>query len=136
MKVSGEQSANPLTLLILPQREDMDCTERLWKTVKDVQSISYLQALFSAVFKAVVHGMMQPYIYRHNKTSAAVILKECLSYCGQFDDQKSLVEKWNTWFTVKNIFKICVEMGLNKLRRDYEAFFLNKELTTLHHLVW
>jgi hypothetical protein len=25
-------------------------------------------------------------------------------------------------------------MGLNKLRRDYEAFFLNKELTTLHHL--
>jgi hypothetical protein len=35
----------------------------------DVQSISYLQALFSAVFKAVVHGMMQPYV------SHAIFLK-------------------------------------------------------------
>ncbi|XP_062502902.1 protein zwilch homolog isoform X2 [Corticium candelabrum] len=128
------QGISPVAYLIMPERLDMDYTERLWKAIKDVKSLSYLKSLYSAVFTGIVQGLFQPYISQHNKTSTATILRECLSLRGQVDEGGTTASKLRSWFTVKNILTSCVEIGINKLKRDYEAFFLGEELTTFHHL--
>uniref|UniRef100_A0A8C2HZS4 Protein zwilch n=1 Tax=Cyprinus carpio TaxID=7962 RepID=A0A8C2HZS4_CYPCA len=105
-------------------RGDLDFTEQLWEKMrKSVTSYQDITECLRIVVKAVKLGKIKPWIHKDsNSTLSKLILQ---SYQQQIDAMPL------TGLTPANML---LELGLDKIRKDFINYLVGKELTTLNYL--
>ncbi|XP_043072610.1 protein zwilch homolog [Puntigrus tetrazona] len=106
------------------ERGDLDFTEQLWEKMrKSVTSYQDITECLKIVVKAVKLGKIKPWIHKEsNSTLSKLILQ---SYQQQVDAMPL------TGLTPANML---LELGLDKIRKDFINYLVGKELTTLNYL--
>ncbi|KAI7802555.1 protein zwilch homolog [Triplophysa rosa] len=106
------------------ERGDLDFTEQLWEKMRrSVTSYEDITDCLKFVIKAVRRGQIKPWIHKDSSSSLSkMILK---SYQQQMDAVPL------TGLTPANML---LELGLDKIRKDFINYLVGKELTTLNYL--
>uniref|UniRef100_A0A673LE27 Protein zwilch n=1 Tax=Sinocyclocheilus rhinocerous TaxID=307959 RepID=A0A673LE27_9TELE len=106
------------------ERGDLDFTEQLWERMrKSVTSYQDITECLKNVVKAVKLGKIKPWIHKDsNSTLSKLILQ---SYQQQIDAMPL------AGLTPANML---LELGLDKIRKDFINYLVGKELTTLNYL--
>lgn len=125
-KASEKQKAKPDTAFssMVIERGDLDFTEQLWEKMrKSVTSYQDITECMKIVVKAVKLGKIKPWIHKDsNSTLSKLILQ---SYQQQIDSVPL------TGLAPANML---LELGLDKIRKDFINYLVGKELTTLNYL--
>ncbi|XP_036964070.1 protein zwilch homolog isoform X3 [Acanthopagrus latus] len=110
----------------LLERGDLDFVEQLWVRMrKSVISYQDIGDCLKLVTEALRYGDIKPWIHRDSSSSLSKLILQ--SYHKQID-HVSL-----TGLTPVNML---LEMGLDKMRKDYINYLIGEELTTLNHLCY
>uniref|UniRef100_A0A3Q3VR57 Protein zwilch n=1 Tax=Mola mola TaxID=94237 RepID=A0A3Q3VR57_MOLML len=108
----------------LLERGDLDFVEQLWvrmrKSVTSYQDIGDCLKLVTDAFR---YGDIKPWIHRDSSSSLSKLILQ--SYHQQID---------HVSLTGANPVHMLLEMGLDKMRRDYMNYLIGEELTTLNSL--
>uniref|UniRef100_A0A671MPV6 Protein zwilch n=1 Tax=Sinocyclocheilus anshuiensis TaxID=1608454 RepID=A0A671MPV6_9TELE len=109
---------------VVIERGDLDFTEQLWERMrKSVTSYQDITECLKIVVKAVKLGKIKPWIHKDsNSTLSKLILQ---SYQQQIDAMPL------AGLTPANML---LELGLDKIRKDFINYLVGKELTTLNYL--
>ncbi|PNJ29103.1 ZWILCH isoform 1 [Pongo abelii] len=105
-------------------RSDLDFAEQLWcKMSSSVISYQDLVKCFTLIIQSLQRGDIQPWLHSGSNSLLSKLIHQ--SYHGTMD-------------TVSLIGTIPVQMlleiGLDKLKKDYISFFIGQELASLNHL--
>ena len=114
-------------------RSDLDFAEHLWMFAKDTTSLEELQQVFAEVFKAVLLGKVQPFIHRSSTSVLSTLLRKVL-LTPNLDEKQDLAPKFQNLLTESKICMCLVQLGLEKMKRDYRAFFIGADITTADQL--
>ena len=114
-------------------RSDLDFAERLWMFAKNATSLEDLQQVFAEVFKAVLLGKVQPFIHRSSTSVLSTLLRKVL-LTPNLDEKQDLAPKFQNLLTESKICMCLVQLGLEKMKRDYRAFFIGADITTADQL--
>ena len=114
-------------------RSDLDFSERLWMFAKDAGSLEELQQVFAEVFKAVLLGKVQPFIHRSSISVLSTLLRKVL-LTPNLDEKQDLAPKFQNLLTESKICVCLVQLGIEKMSRDYRAFFIGADITTADQL--
>jgi protein zwilch len=118
-----DDSALPLKHIHRPERQDLDFTEHLWNILRDCASYADLVACLQYVVDCLHRGILQPVVHCQNRTKLGELIRE--SYDGRLDP---------TILTRLQPLELLVEVGFDKLFRDYTHAFLAEDLVTMTHL--
>ena len=110
-------------------REDLDFLGQLWMFLRHVTNIEDLIVSLGAIFKAIVLGKIQPFIHQSKLSTLAVLFRQCLS-CSSMDEREVIATKLQCLLTEEKALTCLVEIGVEKLQRDFTAFFTLGELAT------
>ena len=110
-------------------RKDLDFAERLWLFAKDATSLEDLQQIFAEVFKAVLLGKVQPFIHRSSTSALSSLLRRVL-LAPNMDEKQDLAPKFQNLLTESKICVCLVQLGIEKMTRDYRAFFIGADVAT------
>ncbi|XP_076848458.1 protein zwilch homolog [Brachyhypopomus gauderio] len=106
------------------ERGDLDFTEQLWEKMrKSVTSYQDITDSLKLVIKAVRCGQIKPWVHRDSSSSLSKLVVE--SYQHQVEPVA---------LTGHTPAIMLLELGLDKMRKDYINYLVGKELTTLNHL--
>ncbi|KAF7699064.1 protein zwilch homolog [Silurus meridionalis] len=109
---------------MLIERGDLDFTEQLWEKMRrSVTSYQDITDSLKLVIKAVRFGQIKPWVHRDSSSSLSKLIVQ--SYQQQVDTVPL------TGFTPA---VMLLELGLDKMRKDYINYLVGNELTTLNHL--
>ena len=114
-------------------RSDLDFAERLWMFAKDATSLEELQQVFAEVFKAVLLGKVQPFVHRSSTSVLSTLLRKVL-LTPNLDEKQDLAPKFQSLLTELKICTCLVQLGIEKMTRDYRAFFIGADITTADQL--
>ncbi|KAK2842327.1 hypothetical protein Q5P01_012527 [Channa striata] len=107
-------------------RGDLDFVEQLWVRMrKSVTSYQDIGDCLKLVIDALRYGDLKPWIHRDSNSSLSKLILQ--SYQKQMD-QVSL--------TGLTPVHMLLEMGLDKMRKDYINYLIGEQLTTLNHLCY
>ncbi|XP_072173598.1 protein zwilch homolog [Diadema setosum] len=121
----SEDGENKLCWRSAFDRSDLDFTEKIWIILRDnATCYDDIKTAFALVISELNKGLIQPMIHGNNKTSLA--------------EQIRLLYKDPSHVLDLHQFPmvLLVEIGIDKLQRDYTHFFIAQKLTTLHSLEW
>ncbi|XP_072020251.1 LOW QUALITY PROTEIN: protein zwilch homolog [Amphiura filiformis] len=124
----NEHKDSPLKGNQIPERDDLDFTERLWVLLKDnARCYNDIVSTIKTVLGELQSGQLQPMVHSSNCTTLAKHIRA--SY------------HQNMTLSMKDVeglepLRMLIEIGVEKLKRDYLAFFIGQELTTLDKLQW
>ncbi|XP_041852673.1 protein zwilch homolog [Melanotaenia boesemani] len=119
------ETETPIFNLFL-ERGDLDFVEQLWVRMrKSVTSYQDIGDCLKMVIEALRYGDIKPWIHRDSSSSLSKLILQ--SY-HQPIGRVSL-----TGVTPVNML---LEMGLDKIRKDYINYLIGQELTTLNHLCY
>ncbi|XP_051513065.1 protein zwilch homolog isoform X1 [Myxocyprinus asiaticus] len=105
-------------------RGDLDFTEQLWEKMRrSVASYQDITDCLKIVVKAVRHGRIKPWIHKDSSSSLSKLILQ--SYQQQMDTVPL------TGLIPANML---LELGLDKIRKDFINYLVGKELTTLNYL--
>ncbi|XP_034291351.1 protein zwilch homolog isoform X2 [Pantherophis guttatus] len=109
---------------LFSQRGDLDFLELLWCNIwRNVASHEELVKCLSLVIRALQHGELQTWIHQESNSLLSKLIKQ--SYHGKMEtvslDGDSPVE-------------MLVEIGVDKMKRDYISYFVGKEFAIRTHL--
>ncbi|XP_050990919.1 protein zwilch homolog isoform X2 [Labeo rohita] len=106
------------------ERGDLDFTEQLWEKMrKSVTSYQDITECLKIVVKAVKLGKIKPWIHKDSNSTLSKMIVQ--SYQQQIDAIPL------TGLTPANML---LELGLDKIRKDFINYLVGKELTTLNYL--
>ncbi|XP_066184294.1 protein zwilch homolog [Sylvia atricapilla] len=108
---------------IFGERGDLDFTEQLWCKMKSVSSYQELVDCFTLVIKSLKRGEIQPRIHQGSSSFLSQLIQQ--SYHGEMED-----------VSLSGItpIQMLLEIGLEKLKKDYVWFFVGQELGTVNYL--
>lgn len=115
-------------------RKDLDFTERLWLLLKDCIDKDDLIASLQMCSVALFSGRCQPVIHSSNKTSLAVFIRDLLQFETK-EQQQKLQNQAKQFLSPDSAIKCLIEIGCEKLARDYTQYFIHQELATMGQLV-
>ncbi|XP_036095360.1 protein zwilch homolog [Rousettus aegyptiacus] len=105
-------------------RCDLDFAEQLWcKMSSSVISYQDLVKCFTLIIQSLQHGDIQPWLHSGSNSLLSKLIHQ--SYHGTMD-----TVSLNGTIPVQ----MLLEIGLDKLKRDYISFFIGQELASLNHL--
>ncbi|CAM9160191.1 unnamed protein product [Lampetra planeri] len=108
------------------ERSDLDFVEQLWVRMrKSVTSYQDIGNCLKLVVKALQFGDIKPWIHRDSSSTLSKLILQ--SYHQQMD---------HVSLTGATPVHMLLEMGLDKMRKDYINYLLGEELTTLNHLCY
>lgn len=108
------------------ERGDLDFVEQLWVRMrKSVTSYQDIGDCLKLVTEALRYGDIKPWIHRDSSSSLSRLILQ--SYHQQID---------HVSLTGVNPVNMLLEMGLDKMRKDYINYLIGEELTTLNHLCY
>lgn len=114
-------------------RKDLDFTERLWLLLKDCINEEDLIASLQMCGVALLSGKCQPVVHSTNKTSLAVFVRNLLQFDTK-EEQEKLQSKAKEFLYPDSAMKCLIEIGAEKLSRDYTQYFMHEELVTMGQL--
>lgn len=108
------------------ERGDLDFVEQLWvRMKKSVTSYQDIGDCLKLVTEALRYGDIKPWIHRDSSSSLSKLILQ--SYHQQID---------HVSLTGVTPVHMLLEMGLDKMRKDYINYLIGEELTTLNHLCY
>ena len=110
-------------------RKDLDFAERLWLFAKNATSLEDLQQVFAEVFKAVLLGRVQPFVHRSSTSVLSSLLRKVLLAPNR-DEKQDLAPRFQSLLTESKICVCLVQLGVEKMTRDYRAFFIGSDIAT------
>ncbi|XP_047678551.1 protein zwilch homolog isoform X2 [Tachysurus fulvidraco] len=109
---------------MLIERGDLDFTEQLWEKMRrSVTSYQDITDSLKLVIKALRFGQIKPWVHRDSSSSLSKLIVQ--SYQQQIDSVP---------LTSLTPAIMLLELGLDKMRKDYINYLVGNELTTLNHL--
>lgn len=114
-------------------RKDLDFTERLWLLLKDCVDEDDLITSLQICNGALFGGKCQPVIHSSNVTSLAVFIRDLLQFETKEDEEK-LQNRAKQFLSPDSAIKCLIEIGAEKLARDYTQYFIHEELVTMGQL--
>ncbi|XP_413922.3 protein zwilch homolog isoform X1 [Gallus gallus] len=108
---------------IFSERGDLDFAEQLWCKMRSVCSYQELVECLTLVIKFLEHGEIQPWIHQGSSSLLSKLIQQ--SYHGKVEA-----------VSLSGItpIQMLLEIGLDKMKKDYVSFFIGQELTTLTYL--
>ncbi|KAB0407154.1 hypothetical protein E2I00_013505 [Balaenoptera physalus] len=109
---------------LLTVRGDLDFAEQLWcKMSSSVISYQDLVKCFTLIIQSLQHGDIQPWLHSGSNSLLSKLIHQ--SYHGTMDT-----------VSLSGIVPVqmLLEIGLDKLKKDYICFFIGQELASLNHL--
>ncbi|XP_073328427.1 protein zwilch homolog isoform X2 [Pagrus major] len=123
-KLKSEKD-NPIFNSLL-ERGDLDFVEQLWVRMrKSVISYQDISDCLKLVTEALRYGDIKPWIHRDSSSSLSKLILQ--SYHEQIG---------HVSLTGVTPVHMLLEMGLDKMRKDYINYLISEELTTLNHLCY
>ncbi|KAM4637457.1 protein zwilch homolog [Amazona ochrocephala] len=108
---------------IFSERGDLDFAEQLWCKMKCVSSYQELIACFTLVLESRECGEIQPWIHHGSGSLLSKLIQQ--SYHGKMEAVS---------LTGITPVQMLLEIGLDKMKKDYVSFFIGQELATLTSL--
>ncbi|XP_064191622.1 protein zwilch homolog isoform X1 [Anguilla rostrata] len=109
---------------MLTERGDLDFTEQLWLRMrKSVTSHQDIVDCLKMVIKALKYGDIKPWVHRDSSSSLSKLILQ--SYHQQMEPVS---------LTGLTPVHMLLEIGLDKMKKDYINYLIGQELTTLNHL--
>lgn len=123
----------------LSVRSDLDFTELLWDFVKGATSFRDLRKALTGVFKALQQGTFQPTVHKSNTTLIGRVALHFLSVHrglteGSTIDASALSQLLKSLADPCGLIDYIIEIGAEKLKRDYSSHLIGEELCTGRHL--
>ncbi|KAM6195999.1 protein zwilch homolog isoform 1-T1 [Sarcoramphus papa] len=108
---------------IFNERGDLDFAEQLWCKMRSVSSYQELIECFILIIKSLEHGEIQPWIHQGSSSLLSKLIQQ--SYHGKMEV-----------VSLSGItpIQMLLEIGLDKMKKDYVSFFIGQELATLTYL--
>ncbi|KGL86662.1 Protein zwilch, partial [Charadrius vociferus] len=100
---------------IFSERGDLDFAEQLWCKMRSVSSYQELIVCFTLIIKSLEHGEIQPWIHQGSSSLLSKLIKQ--SYHGKIEV-----------VSLSGItpIQMLLEIGLDKMKKDYVSFFIVK----------
>ncbi|XP_032051121.1 protein zwilch homolog isoform X1 [Aythya fuligula] len=108
---------------IFSERGGLDFAEQLWCKMRSVSSYQEVVECFTLIIKSLQHGEVQPWIHQGSSSLLSKLIKQ--SYHGKM---KAVSLSGIT------PVQMLLEIGLDKMKKDYISFFIGQELATLTYL--
>ncbi|KAJ8370004.1 hypothetical protein SKAU_G00100320 [Synaphobranchus kaupii] len=109
---------------MLTERGDLDFTEQLWLRMRrSVTSHQDIVDCLKMVIKALKYEEVKPWVHRDSSSSLSKLILQ--SYHQQMEPA--------SLFGLTPV-RMLLEIGLDKLKKDYINYLIGQELTTLNHL--
>ncbi|GFY58017.1 protein zwilch homolog, partial [Trichonephila inaurata madagascariensis] len=108
---------SPFEKAVIKKRTNLDFTEKLWVILKDCSSTEELIEILTFVYNSFDDFIARPFVFEKNKSTIALDvknMKEKLILCPVLEPKTAL--------------KLLLEIGIEKMRRDYATIFLSLEL--------
>ncbi|KAM4829219.1 protein zwilch homolog [Thomomys bottae] len=110
--------------VLITVRGDLDFAEQLWcKMSSSVVSYQDLVKCFTLVIQSLQRGDIQPWLHSGSSSWLSRLIHQ--SYHGAMDTVS---------LTGTAPLQMLLEIGLDKLKKDYISFFIGQELASLNHL--
>uniref|UniRef100_A0A1B6H0B7 Protein zwilch n=1 Tax=Cuerna arida TaxID=1464854 RepID=A0A1B6H0B7_9HEMI len=107
--------------LLTDKQKGQDFTDRLWSVLIEAESYEELVECFKIVFREVRKQSVKPFIFVKNKTRLASLLQ---GIKGSSSNLELMVEP----------LELMVELGMEKLKRDYMFMFLASQIANIETL--
>ncbi|XP_060240905.1 protein zwilch homolog isoform X2 [Meriones unguiculatus] len=121
--VNHEAAAVDRSVLITV-RGDLDFAEQLWcKMSSSVVSYQDLVKCFTLILQSLQRGDIQPWLHSGSNSLLSKLIHQ--SYHGAMDSVS---------LSGTTPLQMLLEIGLDKLKKDYISFFVSQELASLNHL--
>ncbi|XP_033045555.1 protein zwilch homolog isoform X2 [Trachypithecus francoisi] len=105
-------------------RSDLDFAEQLWcKMSSSVISYQDLVKCFALIIQSLQRGDIQPWLHSGSNSLLSKLIHQ--SYHGAMDTVS---------LSGTTPVQMLLEIGLDKLKKDYISFFIGQELASLNHL--
>ncbi|GBL77189.1 Protein zwilch [Araneus ventricosus] len=108
---------------LIKGRTDLDFTEKLWNILKDCSSTEELTEAFSILYNELRNFFIPPFVHHKNTSTIAQIIKTMM---------KKVTVRPN--LESQFVLNLLLEIGIEKLRRDYITIFFSLELIPLECL--
>ncbi|MEJ1288721.1 zwilch kinetochore protein [Cricetulus griseus] len=123
LKVNHDAAAVDRSVLITV-RGDLDFAEQLWcKMSSSVVSYQDLVKCFTLILQSLQRGDIQPWLHSGSNSLLSKLIHQ--SYHGSMDSVP---------LSGTTPLQMLLEIGLDKLKKDYISFFVSQELASLNHL--
>ncbi|XP_048188734.1 protein zwilch homolog [Perognathus longimembris pacificus] len=110
--------------VLITVRGDLDFAEQLWcKMSSSVVSYQDLVKCFTLIIQSLQRGDIQPWLHSGSNSWLSRLIHQ--SYHGAMDTVS---------LTGTTPLQMLLEIGLDKLKKDYISFFIGQELASLNHL--
>uniref|UniRef100_A0A8D2E0A8 Protein zwilch n=1 Tax=Sciurus vulgaris TaxID=55149 RepID=A0A8D2E0A8_SCIVU len=109
---------------LITVRGDLDFAEQLWcKMSSSVVSYQDLVKCFTLIIQSLQHGDIQPWLHSGSNSLLSKLIHQ--SYHGTMETVS---------LSGTTPLQMLLEIGLDKLKKDYISFFVGQELASLNHL--
>ncbi|XP_029336917.1 protein zwilch homolog isoform X2 [Mus caroli] len=110
--------------MLLTVRGDLDFAEQLWcRMSSSVVSYQDLVKCFTLILQSLQRGDIQPWLHSGSNSLLSRLIHQ--SYHGAMDSVP---------LSGATPLQMLLEIGLDKLKKDYISFFVSQELASLNHL--
>ncbi|KAK4313049.1 hypothetical protein Pmani_015570 [Petrolisthes manimaculis] len=124
-----DDTGNNLDMMIegkfLNRRKNMDFTDHLWNVLLKCESYQELKETLAFVFMSVASAEVRPQILACNTTQVGTLLRNIMQGKESVPQLSGLTP-----------LHMLIEIGCEKIKRDYIDIFKNGELTTCEQLSW
>lgn len=103
-------------------REDLDFLGQLWMFFRHVASATDLVDALGHIFQAVLVGKVQPFIHHTKESSLACLLRQAISSTTH-DQRQVVATKLQYMLTPERALQCLLEIGIEKMERDYFTHF-------------
>ncbi|XP_009565894.2 protein zwilch homolog isoform X1 [Cuculus canorus] len=108
---------------IFSEREDLDFAEQLWCKMRSVSSYQEVVGCLTLIRKSLELGEIQPWIHQGSSSLLSKLIQQ--SYRGEMEV---------VFLSGITPVQMLLEIGLDKMKKDYVSFFIDRELATLTYL--
>lgn len=110
-------------LISIDERTDMDFSDLLWNCLIKVESYAQLSNAITYIIKTIQAAELRPFIYPKNRTRVVQIVQEMIRGSDEIPEMSG-----------KLPLEILVEIGIEKLQRDYVHSLLSNYLASREDL--
>lgn len=107
------------------RRQNMDFIDLLWMVLMKCESYQELKESLEFIFKAVVMGQVRPQIHVRNNTQVGNLVRSLMRGQADLPELTGLMP-----------LNMLIEMGIEKIKKDYINIFQAGDLATGEQLSW
>ena len=135
LKAADSTLVSPSALVSLFQaRDDFDFVDQLWSFLKGVSDPIDLTNTLSVVFMSVLKGRTQPFL-QPDKTSSLANLFRLSLLADTTEKREVSAAKLQALLTQEKSLKALIEIGIEKMERDYLWYFLSNNFASKNEIL-